>query len=55
MAEHLDAILGARENIRVLSGEGGAEYLDGLLRIAQKSIVAHEINDFHHTRALDPL
>lgn len=38
MAEHLDDILRKYENIRVLSDESDAEYLDGLLRVAQRHI-----------------
>jgi hypothetical protein len=35
MNEYLDKILRKYEDVRVLSDESGAEYLDGLLRIAQ--------------------
>lgn len=38
MDRHLESILEERENIRV---ETAAEYLDGLLRVAQKGIGAH--------------
>lgn len=38
IAEHLDDILQKYENIRVLSDESGVEYLDGLLRVAQRYI-----------------
>lgn len=40
MAEYLDDILRKYEEIRVLSDELGVQYLDGLLRIAQKCIVS---------------
>jgi hypothetical protein len=36
MARHLDEILRKTEDIRVVSDESGVEYLDGLLRIAQR-------------------
>jgi hypothetical protein len=36
MAEYLDDKLRKYEDIRDLSDESGAEYLDGLLRIAQR-------------------
>ena len=39
MAEHLDDILRKYENIRVLSDESGVEYLDGLLRVAQRYVI----------------
>jgi hypothetical protein len=41
MAEYLDDILRKQENIRVLSDESHVEYLDDLLRIAQRSILAY--------------
>ena len=41
MAEHLENILRDRENIRVLSDDSGVEYFEGLLRIAQQSIVVN--------------
>ena len=41
MAEHLDEILRKYEDIRVLSDQSSVEYLDGLLRISQKCIVAY--------------
>ena len=41
MAEHLDEILKKYEDIRVLSDQSSVEYLDGLLRITQKCIVAY--------------
>ena len=41
MAEYLDDIIRKQENIRVLSDESCVEYFDGLLRIAQRSILAH--------------
>ena len=37
MAEYLDDIIGKQENIHVLSDESHAEYLDGLLHVAQRS------------------
>jgi len=37
MAEYLDDIIRKHETIRVLSDESHVEYLDGLLRIAQRS------------------
>ena len=40
MAEHLDDILRKYESVRVLSDESGVEYLDGLLRMAQKYSVS---------------
>jgi hypothetical protein len=40
MAEYLDDIIGKHENIRVLSDESHVEYLDGLLRIAQRRALA---------------
>jgi hypothetical protein len=36
MAEHLDDIIRKYEDIRVLSDDSDAEYLDGLLRVAQR-------------------
>lgn len=39
MAEHLDEIIRDYATIRVLSDDSSAEYLDGLLRIAQRSAV----------------
>ena len=36
-AEYLDDLVREYENIRVLSDESHVEYLDGLLRIAQRS------------------
>ena len=36
MAEYLDDILRRYEEIRVLSDESGTEYLDRLLRVAQR-------------------
>ena len=39
MAEYLDDIVRKYENIRVLSDESHVEYLDGLLRIAQRSVL----------------
>ena len=41
MAEHLDDIIRKREDICVLSDDFDLEYLDGLLRMAQKFVVAH--------------
>jgi hypothetical protein len=41
MAEYLDDIIRKQENVRVLSDESHAEYFDGLLRIAQTSILAY--------------
>ena len=41
MAEYLDDIIRKQENITVLSDESHAEYLDGLLRIAQRSTIAY--------------
>jgi len=41
MAEYLDDIIRKQENIRVLSDESHVEYLDGLLRIAQRSVLAY--------------
>jgi hypothetical protein len=37
MAEYLDNLVRTYENIRVLSDESHVEYLDGLLRIAQRT------------------
>lgn len=41
MAEHLDEILWKTEDIGVLSDESGVEYLDGLLRLAQRLVVSY--------------
>ena len=41
MAEYLDDKLRKYEDIRVPWDQSGAEYLDGLLRIAQRYIVTH--------------
>ena len=40
MAEYLDDIITKQESICVLSDESHVEYLDGLLRIAQSSLVS---------------
>ncbi len=42
MAEHLDDIIRRQDNIHVLSDESNAEHLDGLLRVAQKHIIAFD-------------
>ena len=39
MAEYLDDLVRKYENICVLSDESHVEYLDGLLRIAQRNVV----------------
>jgi hypothetical protein len=41
MAEYLDDIIRKQENICMLSDELHAEYLDGLLHIAQRSILTY--------------
>ncbi|KIJ97904.1 hypothetical protein K443DRAFT_9560 [Laccaria amethystina LaAM-08-1] len=45
MAEYLDDLTREYENIRVLSDESHAEYLDGLLRIAQRSALVTTSQD----------
>jgi hypothetical protein len=44
IAEHLDEILWKTEDIRALSDESGAEYLDGPLRLAQRLVVSYHSN-----------
>ena len=41
MAEHLDEIIRKTEEIRVLSDESGVEYLDRLLRVAQRLVPSY--------------
>jgi len=42
-AEYLDDLVRKYENIRVLSDESHVKYLDGLLRIAQRSALSFEM------------